>query len=192
LLTRIGLHEKAEALARTIPDEDMCLHVLVRVAVAQVAILIQTGKAEQAEAMVGQAELLADSIDNDVFQDHAWAELSGALARMGHYGRAQGLADAIRRWDFRADALKRISEALAEAGRYGQAEAMARSITEQEVQACGLARVARALAAAGDRASACRIAAATCANADWTRSAGLVLQLDPSAYSLLSDMLDID
>ena len=191
LLARMGLHEQAKALAHTIPDQDMCCHALVGVAAAQVVTLIQTGQVEQAETLADQAELLAGSIDNENFQDNARAEVSGVLAKMGRYSRSQELAGTIRRWDFRDDALHRISEALAEAGRYGQAEATARSITDRQIRARGLARVAKTLAAAGDRRSACGIAAAICAYAEWTCSVGLVLQLDPSAYAPLSEVLDI-
>ena len=90
------------------------------------------------------------------------------------------------RWQVRALAV--VAGALAEAGQHEHAAAMARSITDPGEQARALATVARALVARGDTRQARYVASAACTVGQWTTVLELVLSLEPSALTVLTDL----
>ena len=68
------------------------------------------------------------------------------------------------------------------------AETVARSITTPDRQAQTLLAVASALAARRDTRQARHVASVACAFGRWTTVLGLVLSLEPSAVSVLTDL----
>jgi hypothetical protein len=90
-----------------------------------------------------------------------------------------------------------VATALAQAGQHQQAakiatqaEQTARTITDPDARARALAAAAEALAQTGHNRLACRAVAEACAVLPWTSVVKPVLRLDPSAISLLRDLLD--
>ena len=73
-------------------------------------------------------------------------------------------------------------------GQHIRAEALAASITDPYERARALAAVAGALAARGDIRQAHHLASAACAVGQWTTVLELVLSLEPSAVTVLTDL----
>jgi hypothetical protein len=101
--------------------------------------------------------------------------------------------------DRRASALTAVAQALAQAGQHeqaavvaAQAESVARSITHPDQQASALTAVAQALAQAGNTTRARSVAAAVSVTGRWSVCAGLLLLLEPSAVSTVSDLCSSD
>ena len=101
--------------------------------------------------------------------------------------------------DRRASALTAVARALAQTGQHeqaavvaAQAESVARSITNPDQQASALTEVAQALAQTGNTTRARSVAAAVSVTGRWSVCAGLLLLLEPSAVSTVSDLCSSD
>jgi len=176
----IGHLDRAEALARSIPDPDRQARALTGLA----GTVAGAGDLDRAEALarsipdpgqqawmlaglagtvagagdLDRAEALARSIPDPYQQGRALADLAGAVAGAGDLDRAEALARSIPDPGWQAEALADLARAAAGAGDLdraealaGQAEALARSIPDPGGQAGVLARLARAAAGAGDQ-----------------------------------------
>ena len=87
-----------------------------------------------------------------------------------------------------AQALAEVAGALAFSGRHEQAETVARSIIYPDRLAQALAEVAKVLVAKGETREGHRVASAACAVGRWTTVLELVLSLEPSALTALTDL----
>lgn len=81
-----------------------------------------------------------------------------------------------------------MAGALAFSGRHEQAETVARSIIYPDRLAQALAEVAKVLVAKGETREGHRVASAACAVGRWTTVLELVLSLEPSALTALTDL----
>jgi hypothetical protein len=116
-----------------------------------------------------------------------WAAVTDVLAEAGQHESAAAIARSITNPDDQVRALLAVVRALARADQHEPAAAMVRSITDSYEQARALAAVARALVAKGirDRRAA---ASAACTVGQWTTVLELVLLLEPSALTVLTDL----
>ena len=135
----VGHSERAEALARAIPDPDQRERAM-------------TGLA-QAAARAGdldRAEAVAQMITDPHRRARALDELVEAAARAGDLDRAEAVAQMITDPHRRARALDELVEAAARAGDLDRIEAVAQMITDPDQRAGALDELAQAAARAGD------------------------------------------
>jgi hypothetical protein len=141
----LGQPDRADALARSLPDLDRQAAALTKVAKA----LASAGLDEQAARAAEAAETAARSITDPDRQADSLGEVAGALAGAGLAEQAAATARSITDPDRQGWALTKVAGALAGAGLAEQAAATARSITNPDQQAWALGEVAKALAGAG-------------------------------------------
>ena len=118
--------------------------------------------------------------------------MAQALAQAGQHEQAESAARSITDPNRRASALTAVAQALAQAGQHEQAESVARSITDPNRRASALTAVAQALAQTGNTTRARSVAAAVSVTERWSVYAGLLLLLEPSAVSTVSELCSSD
>ncbi|MGY1670333.1 trypsin-like peptidase domain-containing protein [Geodermatophilus sp. SYSU D00710] len=163
-LAAVGQLDRAEQMARTIPDPGDQTEALLDVARA----LRTGGHADHAAQVLSAAEQAARRSAEQAAQrsyGYPWSDLATlhvveALAAVGQFDRAEQTARSIPEPYWQATALSAVSTGMADAGLPDRAEQTARSISDHLGQARALARLARVLASAGHADRAAQIAAA--------------------------------
>jgi hypothetical protein len=112
--------------------------------------MADAGDVDRARTVARQAEAVARSVTNPVWQGQALAAVAAAMAVAGGVDRAEAVARSITNPDWRGQALAAMVEAAAASGAVDRAETVARSITNPVSQGQALAAVAAAMADAGD------------------------------------------
>jgi hypothetical protein len=149
----VGHLDRAEALARSIPDLQSQARALADVA----TVAASTDDLARAAVLAGQAETLARSIPDQNVQAKVLADLVTASVGANDLDRARVLVEqaemvarSITNPVWRAAALEDVAAAVVNSGDLDRAEALARSIPDQYHRARALADVAKAVAVAGE------------------------------------------
>ncbi|HUR08315.1 MAG TPA: hypothetical protein VM347_37655 [Nonomuraea sp.] len=172
----LGHPDRAEALARSIPDPQRRLAALVDLAV----VLTELGEFERVERIIGQAGTTARLFDFSLPKRDGFGQLVRALLAASRPDLAEAAALSVDHHDVRLD----LWSEVAAAGQAGRIAHEISTASPDKATRRGPALV-RALAAAGDFAKA-----RTYIEADpdpWARSTGLVLLAEGLAAAGLDD-----
>jgi tetratricopeptide (TPR) repeat protein len=193
----IGQHDRADRMARRLPDSASRAEALSAVAAA----LTTAGRPDDAAALAHEAENTIRAIACPGPRAQPMTMAVTALTEAGDCARAERLARHIANPHLRARALVAVIEALADAGDYARAGPLAGEITDPYLRAEAVRTLAAALTAAGhtDRAVELAHAAEVCAEQNpepgaraWTMSAvSAALAVAGKPYEALCVVCDI-